>query len=80
MYLAQMKQYSAFEKTYVRVLGCQTSGTLDKWNCLISWIARQVGRQTSCMDLSIRHQIRHTKCYINDFTKMVDEFRTKNIA
>ena len=32
------------------------------------------------MDLSFRHQIRHTKCDIKDFAKMVDEFRTKNIA
>ena len=65
---------------YVGFLGCQTSGTWDKWNYLISWIVGQVGRQTSCMDLSIRHQIRHTKCDIKDFMKMVDEFRTKNTA
>ena len=39
-----------------------------------------VGRQTSCIDLSIRHQTRHTKCDIKDFTKMVDEFKTKNVA
>ena len=29
------------------------------------------------MDLSIRHQIRHAECDIKDFTKLVDEFRTK---
>ena len=46
----------------LRFLGCQASGTSDKWNCLISWIVGQVGRQTSCIDVSIRHQIRHTKC------------------
>ena len=32
------------------------------------------------MDLSIRHQIRHTKSDIKEFTQMVDEFRTKNVA
>ena len=32
------------------------------------------------MDLFILHQIRHTKCDIKDFTKMVNEFKTKNIA
>ena len=32
------------------------------------------------MDLSIPHQISHSKCDIKDFTKMVDEFRRKNIA
>ena len=32
------------------------------------------------MDLSIRHQIKHTKSDINEFTEMVDEFRTKNVA
>ena len=40
----------------------------------------QIGRQTSCMDLSIRHQIRHTKFDIKEFMEMVDEFRTKNVA
>ena len=53
----------------------------DKWN-LISWIVGQVGRQTSCRDLSFRHQkkdpsvalpITHTECNIEDFTKMVDD-------
>ena len=28
----------------------------NKWKCLISWIVGQIGRQTSCMDLSFRHQ------------------------
>ena len=37
-------------------------------------------RQTSCMDLSIPHQIRRTKCEIKDFTKMVDEFIAKNVV
>ena len=32
------------------------------------------------MDLSIRHQIRHTKSEIKEFTEMVDEFRTKNVC
>ena len=32
------------------------------------------------MHLSIRHQIRRTKCDIKDFTKMMDKFRTKNIS
>ena len=73
-------QYRSFEKTYVRSVGCQASGTSDKWNCLISWIVEQVGRQRSCMGLFIHHQIRHTKCDIKDFTRMVDESRTKNIA
>ena len=47
----------------------------DKWN-LISWIVRQVRRQTSCMDLSFRHQrkrffrcITHTECDIKGATK-----------
>ena len=74
MYVAQMKP------VYVEFLGCHASGTSDEWNCLVSWIVGQVGRQTSCMDLSIRHQIRHTKCDIKDFMKMVDQFRAKNIA
>ena len=42
-------------KIYVRFLGCRTSGTSEKWNCLISWIVGQVERHTSYMDLSIRH-------------------------
>ena len=73
MYVAQKKPvkvvwenvYPIFRlsiKWYVRQI---------KWNCLILWIVEEVGRQTSCMDLSIRHQIRHTKCDIKDFTKMV---------
>ena len=68
------------KKTDIGFLGCQTSGTSKKWNCFISWIAGQVGRQTSFMDLSIRHQIRHTKSDIKEFTETVDEFRTKNVA
>ena len=43
-------------KTYVRFLGCQTISTSEKWNCLISSVDGQVERQTSYMDLSIRHQ------------------------
>ena len=46
---------------------------------LTSWIVGQVGRQTSCMDLSIRHQIRHTKSDIKELMEMADEFRTKNV-
>ena len=34
--------------------------------------------RASCMDFSIRHQIRYMECDIKDFTKMVDAFRTKN--
>ena len=61
-------------------LGCQTSGASSKWNYLISWIAGQVGHQTSCMDLSIWHQIRHTKSDIKEFAEMVDGFRTKKVV
>ena len=41
---------------------------------------RASGRQTSCMDLSIHHQIRHIKSNIKEFTEMVDEVKTKNVA
>ena len=45
-------QYRSSGKTYVQFLGCQTRGTSDRWNYLISWIIGQVEYQTSCMDLS----------------------------
>ena len=32
------------------------------------------------MDLSIHHEISHTKSDIKEFTEMVDEFRAKNVA
>ena len=63
------------KKPNIGFLGYQTSGTPNKWYCLISWIFGQVGCQASCMDLSIRHQIRHTKSGIKEFTEIVDEFK-----
>ena len=32
------------------------------------------------MDLSIRHQIKHTKSDIKEFKEMVADFSTKNVA
>ena len=80
MYVAHMKPVQVVWENL-----CPIFSLSDKWyvrqmklfnfmNCQI------VGRETSCMDLFIRHQIRHTKCDIKDFMKMVDEFRTKNMA
>ena len=72
-------------KANVGFLGCQTSGTSDKWNCLSSWIVRQVGHQTNCIDLSLHYQKKDPlvalgtpsvvalKICIKDFTKLVEQ-------
>ena len=43
-------------------------------NCRVSWMPDKLHGSLH------PHQIRHAKYDIKDLTKMVDEFRTKNIA
>ena len=80
------------------VCGTDETKLFDKYRSLARWYVRQmklfnfmivgqVRRQTSCMDLFLRHQkrtnhgcVRHTERDIKGFAKMADEFRTKNIA
>ena len=52
----------------------------DKWYVKQMKLFNFMNCQTSCMDFFIRHQIRHTESDIKEFTKMVDEFRTKNVG
>ena len=64
------------DKWYVRqiklfnFMNCRASWTQDKLHESLPLPPRK--RYLRC--------VRHTKCDINDFSKMTDEFRTKNIA